>query len=71
MFSLSGTSEFYKYSQLTLACGHLAIMDIPIIRTAAKSQAKINHRRLAEINSHCYGLSLLRTLTRGPEGVRN
>ena len=52
-------------------CGHLAITDTPILRTAAKSSAKINNRRLTEINSRYYGLSLLRTLTRGPKGVRN
>ena len=40
-----------------------------IIWMAAKFVAKINYRRLTEINSHCYGLSLLRTLTHGPEGV--
>ena len=42
-----------------------------IIRMAAKSPAKINYRHLTEINSCYYGLSLLRTLTCGPEGVRN
>ena len=51
----------------------LGITDTPIIRTAAKSPAKLNYRRLTEINSCYYGLSLLRTLTcsRRPEGVRN
>ena len=38
---------------------HLAITDAPIIRTAAKSQAKINIRRSAAINSRCYALSLM------------
>ena len=38
--------------------------DTPIIRTAATSLTKINHRRLTEINSNYYGLSPLRTLTR-------
>ena len=33
-------------------CGHLTVMDTSIIRTAAKSPAKINYRRLTEINSH-------------------
>ena len=56
----------WLYSQLS-TCGHLAITDTPIIRTAAKSPAKINYRRLNEINFRYYGLSLLRTLTRGPE----
>ena len=41
------------------------------IRTAAKSAAKINYRRLTEINSCSYGLSLLRAPTRSREGVRN
>ena len=58
-----------RYSQLS-PCGHLAITDTPIIRTAAKSQAKIKYRRLTEINSRYYGLSLMRTLTRGPYSVR-
>ena len=43
----------------------------PEIRLRAKSQAKINYRRLTEMNSRYYGLSLMRTLTRGPNGVRN
>ena len=46
-------------------------MDTPIIRTAAKSAAKINYRRLTELNSRYYGLYLLRKLTRGRKGVRN
>ena len=37
--------------QSTLPCVHLAKTDIPIIRTASKSQAKVNHRCLTEINS--------------------
>ena len=32
-------------------CGHPAIMNTSIVRTAAKSQAKINHRCLIEITS--------------------
>ena len=47
------------------------LTDTSLIRTAAKSPAKINYRRLTERNSCYYGLSLFRTLTRGPEGVRN
>ena len=43
----------------------------PEIRLTAKSQAKINYRRLTEMNSRYYGLSLMRTLTRGPNGVCN
>ena len=39
--------------------GHLAITDTMIIWSAAKSTAKIHFRRLAEINSHYYRLSLL------------
>ena len=53
------------YLQTPCYCEH------PIMRTAAKSKAKIEYRRLIEINFHYYGLSLLRTLTRSPEGVRN
>ena len=51
-----------QYSQLS-PCGHPAITDTPIIRTADKFRAKINYRRLTEINSRYYGLSLQRTLT--------
>ena len=47
------------------------LLQTPVIRTAAKSPTKINYRRLTEINSRYYGLSLLRTLTYGPEGVPN
>ena len=58
------------YSQLSPR-GNPAIMDTPIIRTqAAKSQAKTNYRRLTEINPRYYGLSLMRTPTRGPYSVR-
>ena len=46
----------YKYSQLS-PCGHLAITDTPIKRTAAKSPAETNYRRLTEKQ-----LPLLRTL---------
>ena len=53
-----------------LTFGHLAMTDTPIIPTAAKSKAKIIYRRLTEINSRYYGLSLMRTLTRGPNSVR-
>ena len=58
------------YSQLS-PCGHLAITDTPIIRTVAKSPANINYTRLTERIFHYDRLSLLTTLTRGPEGVRN
>ena len=58
-----------NYSQLSPS-GHLAITDTPIKRTAAKSQEKPNCRRLTEINSRYYGLSLMRTLTWGPYSVR-
>ena len=44
-------------------CGHPAITDTPIIRTADKFRAKINYRHLTEINSRYYGLLLQRTLT--------
>ena len=58
------------YSQLS-PCGHLALTDNPIIRTAAKSPAETNYRRLTKINSRYYGLSLLRTCIRGPYSVCN
>ena len=45
------------------------LADTPIIRTADKFWAKINYRRLTEINSRYYGLSLQRTLTSGPHSV--
>lgn len=47
-----------NFSQLS-PCGHLAIMDTPPIRTAAKSSAKVSH--LTETNSRYYGLLLLWT----------
>ena len=41
--------------------------DTLIIRTAAKSKARINYRRLTEINSRYCGLFLLmKRLSRGP-----
>ena len=40
------------------------------IQTEAKSLAKLNYRHLTKINFRHYRLSLLRTLTRGPEDVR-
>ena len=46
------------------------LADTPIIRTAAKSPAKTSCRRLTEINSRYYGLSLMRTPPRGPYSVR-
>ena len=58
----------FVFSQLS-TCGHPAITDTPIIRTAAKSQAKTTYRRLTEINSRYYGLSLMRTLTQGPYSI--
>ena len=63
-------AQVCMYSQPS-PCGHHAITDTPIIRTAAEFPAKMNYRRLTEIFSRYYGLSLLRTLTRSPEGVRN
>ena len=57
------------YSQLS-PCGHPVMTDALILRTAAKSPAKINYRCLTEINSRYYGLSLTgMTLTRGPYSV--
>ena len=55
----------YHECQL-LPCRHPAITDTPIIWTAVKSQELLNYRYLTEINSHCYGLSLMRTQTQGP-----
>ena len=52
-------------------CGHPAMTDTPIKRTAANSPAKTNYIRLAEISSRYYGLSLMRTPTQGPYSVRN
>ena len=60
---------FSTYSQLS-PCGHPAITNTTIIRTAAKSPAKTSCRRLTEINSRYYGLSLMRTPPRGPYSVR-
>ena len=58
-----------NYSQLS-PCDHPAITDTPIIRTAAKSQEKVNYRHLlTDINFRYYGLTLMTTLTRGPYSV--
>ena len=62
----NSTSEYSKLPP----CGHLAITDTPLLRTAAKSPAGETYRRLTEINSRYYGLLLLRTPNRGPKGVR-
>ena len=59
---------FLKFSELS-PCGHLAIRNTLIIWTAAKYQAKINYRRLTEINFRYYGLSLMKTLTQAPYSV--
>ena len=59
-----------KYSQLS-PCGHPSITNTPIIRTTAKFPAKTNYRRYTEIKSRYYGLSLMRTLTRGFYIVRS
>ena len=59
----------YWWSQL-LPGGHPAIVDTPIIRTEAKSLAKINYRCLTELKSS-YRLSLKRTLSQGPYSVCN
>ena len=42
----------------------------PPKRTVAKYRSKINYRCLTETHSRYYGLSLMRTLTRGPYSVR-
>ena len=52
--SVEDTDRKNCYSQLS-PYGHPAITDIPIIRTAAKSRAKINYGSLTEINSRCNG----------------
>ena len=44
--------------------------DTSIKRTVTKSPAKTNYRHLTEINTRYYGLSLIRTLPRGPYSVR-
>ena len=58
------------YSQLS-PCGHLAIKFTPQTRTAAKLPSVNFYRRLTETISRYYGLSLLRTLTRVPDNIRN
>ena len=59
-----GVAYYRKTNVQSLSpCGHPAITDTPIIRTADKFRAKINYRHLTEINSRYYGLSLQRTLT--------
>ena len=63
-----GGGDGCDYSQLS-PYRHPAITDTPLIQTAVTSQANINYRRLTEINSRYYGLSLMRTLTRGPYSV--
>ena len=62
--------DVYKKNSQLSPYGHLTIRDTPIIRTEAKSQAKIGNRCFTELNSCYYGLLLLRTLTRGPYRVR-
>ena len=69
LFSKSGVGET-SYIRLS-PCGHLDITDTPIIWTAANSPVKINHRRLTEINPRYDELSLLTTLTCGPECVHS
>ena len=54
-----------QYSQIS-PCRPTAITYTPIIRTAAKSQKKINYRHFTLINFRYYGLSLMGTLPRGP-----
>ena len=49
----------------------LALRTPPLIRTAAKPQAKINYRCLNEINFRYYGPSLMRTLTQCPYSVHH
>ena len=62
--------RYYLHVSQLLSCEHPTIMDAPIKWTASKSQAKINNYwHLTEINSRYYGLSLIRTPTRGPDSV--
>ena len=49
----------------------LSLVGHPYNTTATKSPAKINYRRLTEINSRFYGLAVMRTLSGGPYSVRN
>ena len=68
--SKSGDGET-SYIHL-LPCGHLNITETLIIWTAAKHPAKINYKRLTEINSRYDGrLSLLKTLTCSLVGVHS
>jgi len=64
------TVDVYKKNSQLSPYGHPTITDIPIIRTEAKSQAKIDNRSFTEINSRYDGLLLMRTLTRRPYTVR-
>ena len=63
------TASRWIYNQLS-PCGHPAKTDNAITRTAAKSPAKTNYRRLTEINCRYYRLSVMRTLIWGPYSVR-
>ena len=65
-------SQDKQYGQLS-PCGHLgAITDTPIMRQQLNPRQKyITNVWPKEIPATYYGLSILRTLTRGPEGVRN
>ena len=53
------------YTQQKVA-GTVNAADTLIIRTPAKSQARINYRRLTEINSCYCGLLLMKRLSHGP-----
>ena len=57
------------YNQLS-PCGHPVITDTPMIRTAAKSHAKLIYSCLSEINCRYYGHSLMRTPAQGPYSLR-
>ena len=59
-------NNFFPYNQL-LPRGHPTIMNTPIIRTAAKSQAKINFRCVTQINN----LLLLGTLAKADTNSRS
>ena len=69
-FELSITICTNAITDTVNSCGHPVLTDTPIIQIVAKCQTKINYSCLTEINSRYYGLSLMRTLTEGPSGVR-
>ena len=83
--TISSWERGYTYSTLSVFISLLSLLntvnsrltDTSLLRTPLKygqqlnPWQKIDYIRLTEINSRHYGLSLLRTLTRRPDGVRN